>query len=175
MVTKNNTIILRKVRSLEDKDLKELGLILEESFELTVKEAGMDDKDIPLPKGDDLIKAIDAGMDILKIYADDILIGGALIEKKDEKTNILELLFISGKKEGKGLGTKAWNAIENYYPETGSWETETPYFQKRNISFYINNCGFHIVEFFNEHHPKIIDGHVEKVEFFLFRKERISE
>lgn len=23
----------------------------------------------------------------------------------------------------------------------------------RNIHFYVNKCGFHIVEFFNEHHP----------------------
>ncbi|ADD42351.1 hypothetical protein Snas_2674 [Stackebrandtia nassauensis DSM 44728] len=24
---------------------------------------------------------------------------------------------------------------------------------QRNIHFYVNKCGFHIVEFFNEHHP----------------------
>ena len=33
------------------------------------------------------------------------------------------------------------------------WETVTPYFEKRNIHFYVNRCGFHIVEFFNSHHP----------------------
>jgi hypothetical protein len=27
------------------------------------------------------------------------------------------------------------------------WETMTPYFEKRNIHFYVNKCGFHIVEF----------------------------
>ena len=27
------------------------------------------------------------------------------------------------------------------------------YFEVRNIHFYVNKCGFHIVEFFNEHHP----------------------
>ena len=27
------------------------------------------------------------------------------------------------------------------------------YFEKRNIHFYVNRCGFHIVEFFNSHHP----------------------
>lgn len=35
----------------------------------------------------------------------------------------------------------------------GGWETVTPYFEKRNIHFYVNRCGFHIVEFFNSHHP----------------------
>lgn len=33
------------------------------------------------------------------------------------------------------------------------WETLTPYFETRNIHFYVNRCGFHIVEFFNERHP----------------------
>ena len=28
-----------------------------------------------------------------------------------------------------------------------------PHFDRRNIHFYINRCGFHAVEFFNEHHP----------------------
>ena len=37
--------------------------------------------------------------------------------------------------------------------KTIAWETITPYFEKRNVHFYVNKCGFHIVEFFNEHHP----------------------
>ena len=39
------------------------------------------------------------------------------------------------------------------HPEIEVWETCTPYFDRRNIHFYINRCGFHAVEFFNEHHP----------------------
>jgi hypothetical protein len=46
-----------------------------------------------------------------------------------------------------------WFEIERLYPETKVWETCTPYFEKRNIHFYINVCGFHIVEFFHENHP----------------------
>ena len=38
------------------------------------------------------------------------------------------------------------------YPKTKTWETCTPYFERRNIHFYVNVCGFHIVEFFNEKH-----------------------
>ena len=44
-------------------------------------------------------------------------------------------------------------AIETMHPEIEVWETCTPYFDRRNIHFYINRCGFHAVEFFNEHHP----------------------
>lgn len=38
-------------------------------------------------------------------------------------------------------------------PDVREWELVTPYFEVRNIHFYVNKCGFHIVEFFNEHHP----------------------
>ena len=39
------------------------------------------------------------------------------------------------------------------HPEVTVWETTTPYFEKRNIHFYVNRCGFHIVEYFNSRHP----------------------
>ena len=42
--------------------------------------------------------------------------------------------------------------MEKLHPEVKVWETVTPYFEKRNIHFYVNRCGFHIVEFFNSHH-----------------------
>jgi hypothetical protein len=32
------------------------------------------------------------------------------------------------------------------------WETCTPYFERRNIHFYLHKCGFKIVEFFSEFH-----------------------
>ena len=38
------------------------------------------------------------------------------------------------------------------HPEIKVWETVTPYFEKRNIHFYINRCGYHIVEFYNSYH-----------------------
>jgi catechol 2,3-dioxygenase-like lactoylglutathione lyase family enzyme len=57
------------------------------------------------------------------------------------------------------------------------WETCTPYFEKRNIHFYVNKCGFHIVEFFNGLHPDPRDpetGYTENIEdggeMFRFEK-----
>lgn len=29
-----------------------------------------------------------------------------------------------------------------------------PHFETRNIHFYVNRCGFHIVEYLNKHHPE---------------------
>ena len=43
-------------------------------------------------------------------------------------------------------------------------------FKKRNIHFYVNRCGFSIVEFFNSHHrdPKMQES--GKDEMFRFVK-----
>ena len=79
-------------------------------------------------------------------------VGGAVI-KVDEDRGDLELLFVSPKVHSRGIGYAAWCAIEKLHPEVKVWETVTPYFEKRNIHFYVNRCGFHIVEFFNSHHP----------------------
>lgn len=53
----------------------------------------------------------------------------------------------------KGIGYAAWCEVEKLHPEVRVWETVTPYFEQRNIHFYVNRCGFHIVEFYNSHHP----------------------
>ena len=51
----------------------------------------------------------------------------------------------------------AWLAVEALHPETKVWETCTPYFEKRNIHFYVNKCGFQIdqfwCEYFQPNHP----------------------
>ena len=80
---------------------------------------------------------------------------GGLVLKIDEETrhNELELLFVHPEAHGEGIGYAAWQEVERLYPDTAVWETCTPYFETRNIHFYVNKCGFHIVEFFNAYHP----------------------
>jgi len=62
------------------------------------------------------------------------------------------------------------------HPEVRVWETVTPYFEKRNIHFYVNRCGFQVVEFWNQyqHGPKVPEeeaGHwSEDDEMLVFRK-----
>ena len=81
-------------------------------------------------------------------------VGGVVISiDKESNTGHLELLFVSPKEHSRGIGYKTWLAIEQMHPEINIWETVTPYFETRNIHFYVNRCGFHIVEFFNSHHP----------------------
>ena len=79
-------------------------------------------------------------------------VGGVVI-KVDGERGDLDLLFVSPQAHSKGIGYAAWCAIERLHPEVTVWETVTPYFEKRNIHFYVNRCGFHIVEFYNSHHP----------------------
>ncbi len=49
----------------------------------------------------------------------------------------------------------------------------TPYFEKRNIHFYINKCGFKIVEFFNKAHhdpTRPLTNKSYHDEYFIFEK-----
>ncbi len=80
---------------------------------------------------------------------------GGLVLRIDGKTqhNCLDLLFVVPEAHSRGIGFAAWREVERLYPETVVWETCTPYFEKRNIHFYINKCGFHAVEFFQRFHP----------------------
>ena len=92
------------------------------------------------------------GGEAYRIMQDGRPVGGAVI-KVDGDLGNLELLFVSPKVHSKGIGYAAWCAIEKLHPEVKVWETVTPYFERRNIHFYVNRCGFHIVEFFNSRHP----------------------
>lgn len=76
---------------------------------------------------------------------------GGLVLTIDGKHGELDLLFVSPKEHSKGIGYGAWCAVEAMYPEIEVWETCTPYFEKRNIHFYVNRCGFKIDEFWCEH------------------------
>ena len=90
------------------------------------------------------------GNETYRILLDGRKVGGVVL-KIDNQTNRnhLELFFVSPNEHSKGIGYGAWQAVEALHPETRIWETCTPYFEKRNIHFYVNKCGFHIVEFYN--------------------------
>lgn len=113
-------------------------------------------------------------------FVDDKSIGGAIIVINDEtQHNHLDFLYVKVGTQSKGVGQAIWSTIEKLYPDTKIWETCTPYFEKRNIHFYVNKCGFHIVEFYNKYHidpnePKEYDETPEN-EYFegMFRFEKV--
>ena len=87
-----------------------------------------------------------------RIVANGKRVGGVIL-KIDNKThrNHLDILFTLPDEHSKGIGYAAWQAVEALHPETVVWETCTPYFEKRNIHFYVNKCGFMIDQFWCEH------------------------
>ena len=95
--------------------------------------------------------SIDGG-EAYRIMQDGQPVGGVII-KVDGEHGDLDILFVSPRVHSKGIGYAAWCAVERLHPEVRVWETVTPYFEKRNIHFYVNRCGFHIVEFYNSRHP----------------------
>ena len=101
-----------------------------------------------------------------RIVVDGKKVGGVIL-KIDKETNIneLEILFTSPDEHSKVIGYGTWLAIEELHPETKIWKTCTPYFDKRNIHFYINKCGFQIDEFWCEYfkpaHEMPDDAHDE--------------
>lgn len=108
-----------------------------------------------------------------KAVVDGKMLGGVIVVI-DEVTqhNHLDFLYVKYGTQSKGIGQKIWNEVERLYPKTKVWETCTPYFEKRNIHFYINRLGFHAVEFFNPDHkdPNIPDDMIGGDYFFRFEK-----
>lgn len=87
-----------------------------------------------------------------RIIVDGKKVGGVILKiDKDTNHNHLELFFVSPEEHSKGIGYGAWLAVESLHPETLVWETCTPYFEKRNIHFYVNKCGFRIDQFWCEY------------------------
>ena len=98
-----------------------------------------------------IAESIDSG-EAYRILQNGQPVGGVVIRVEGDRGD-LDLLFVSPKVHSKGIGYAAWCAVERLHPEVKIWETVTPYFETRNIHFYVNRCGFHIVEFYNSHHP----------------------
>ena len=99
--------------------------------------------------------------------------GVVLVIDEETRHNKLDLLFIKPSAHGRGIGTRVWKLIESTYPDTLVWETVTPYFEKRNIHFYVNKCGFSIVEFITPWHRtgyEMLESTPGKDYFFRFMK-----
>ncbi|MBR5528510.1 MAG: GNAT family N-acetyltransferase [Clostridia bacterium] len=101
-----------------------------------------------------------------RIVADGKKVGGMILKiDKETNHNYLEILFVLPDEHSKGIGYGAWKAAEALYPETIIWETCTPYFDKRNIHFYVNKCGFQIdqfwCEYFQPDNEKFDNGEME--------------
>ena len=151
---------------------------LQSAFEVAViKEYGKQDGET-IPRKDIEDSINQKGVETFNISLNNEIVGGVSIAINEEtRYNSLELFFIKENYQSKGIGLSVWKAVEKKYPNTKVWETVTPYFEKRNIHFYVNRCGFKIVEFFNPYHK---DDNIDNMQenntigqdyFFRFEKE----
>ena len=83
-------------------------------------------------------RSIDGG-EAYRIVCDGQNVGGVILKVEGERGD-LEILFVSPRVHSKGIGYAAWCEVEKLHPEVKVWETVTPYFEKRNIHFYVNRC-----------------------------------
>lgn len=112
---------------------------------------GIDEEVLP---DEDLERSLHADGAVAYIATEGEKMTGGAIVVIDAETQInhLDFLYVKVGHQGKKIGQFIWKEIEKLYPDTETWETCTPYFDKRNIHFYINRCGFHAVEFYNRFH-----------------------
>lgn len=154
-LTNDNRVSSVTLEPAGQADLPDFKTALRDSFSVAVIETFGAVTDGSIPSDDDVEESFNTpGTIALHIVMDGRKVGGVVLTIDDvTHRNALDLLFISPAEHGRGIGHKAWLAIEARYPQTKVWETHTPYFEKRNIHFYVNKCGFRIVGFYNAHHP----------------------
>ena len=125
---------------------------MQTSFTEAAREAFPDFPEV-IPPERDIIESLAAdGAEALQVLHDGSPVGGAIVSGGSEE-KFLEFIFIDPEFQDRHLGLSAWQAIEARYPEAQAWGLVTPYHERRNIHFYVNKCGFQIVEYFNDRHP----------------------
>lgn len=159
---------------LRKEDISRFKKCMQDSFQYGYESVYGKSSNIILPSKD-----IDESLNNKNSYAyemidNDEIIGGVIVTINNDKHNCLDFLFVKVGVQSKGIGQTIWKKIEELYPNTKVWETCTPYFDKRNIHFYVNKLGFHIVKYFNEKNPdpnRPVDCYEKDDGMFKFEKE----
>lgn len=143
-----------RLNELRNEDINEFKKLMQESFQYGYESNYGKDSNQVLPEKD-----IDKSLNNPKCHSYEMIddnneiVGGVIVEINEDNINHLDFLFVKVGIQSKGIGQQIWKTIEELYPETKLWKTCTPYFDKRNIHFYVNRLKFKIVEYFNEKHP----------------------
>ncbi len=150
-----NANLVITLEPVEKADLPELKKKIQEAFGIAFVEQ-FGEQDEPIPTDKELEEIFHAsGTEVYHILQGIKKVGGVVLGIHPEtQFNSLDFFFVSPEYQSKGFGLAAWKAIEERYPDTKVWETVTPYFEIRNIHFYVNKCGFKIVEFWNKYYPE---------------------
>lgn len=166
---------------LQAEDIKKFKLDMQESFQMGAIEGNypLQEGEIILPESH-IERSLQQKQAIAyKVVHNGVMVGGAIVVlDRSKHMGNLDFLYVKHGCQGQGIGKFIWFAIERLHPDITIWETCTPYFEKRNIHFYINVCGFCACEFFHAGHKYphsdiLDDGYAEdepEFEMFSFRK-----
>ena len=143
-----------KLRALKEIELDQFILDIQEAFQKGYEDYFGKCEETIIPKNDIMESYNAKGAKAYVMEDEGGIIGGAIVVINEEtQHNDLHILYVKVGCQSKGVGFAIWNEIEKLYPETKVWHTCTPYFDERNINFYVNKCKFHIIEFINKYHP----------------------
>ena len=141
-------------RLLKKEELNQFVYDIQESFQKGFEDYFGPCKDTIIPEKDIMESYNAKGAKSYILLENGEVLGGCIVQINDNNINELHILYVKVGSQSKGIGFEIWQRIEELYPNTMKWTTCTPYFDQRNIHFYVNKCGFHIVEFLNKyHHP----------------------
>lgn len=168
-----------QLRPLEEHELPEFKQEMQRAFQYGYEKEYGPWKEEILP-GKDIDESLNSDGAAAYIGCiDGEMVGGAVVNINVEtQHNHLDFLFVKVGSQSKGAGHAIWQALEAKYPATEVWKTCTPYFEKRNIHFYVNICGFHIVEFYNPRHQdprqkeEAVGGMPDEAGSFFFEFEK---
>jgi ribosomal protein S18 acetylase RimI-like enzyme len=76
-----------------------------------------------------------------KAVLDDRILGAVIVWIFDTGNNYLGVIFVDPQYQDSGVGTRIWAFIEASFPNTKTWQLETPSLATKNHHFY-KKCGF---------------------------------
>jgi GNAT superfamily N-acetyltransferase len=74
------------------------------------------------------------------------VVGGLIVWDMEDGNNYLGTIFVDPACQDRGVGTRAWQFVEETYPDARSWTLGTPIWATKNHHFYECKCGFRRVE-----------------------------
>jgi GNAT superfamily N-acetyltransferase len=81
-----------------------------------------------------------------KVVSEGTAIGGLIVWDMEDGHNFLGTIFVDPAYQDRGVGTRAWQFVEETYPQANSWSLGTPVWATKNHYFYEHRCGFVRVE-----------------------------
>ncbi|MRX74392.1 GNAT family N-acetyltransferase [Bacillus lacus] len=123
-------------------DAEALTILKRETFnkeaERWLPEVGIEDYNIQPPGYDSLsmMKYMISHLHFFQILSDEKTVGGLAVTLSGKYRGRIDRIFVIPEEQGKGIGGKAIDLLEELYPQVISWDLETSSRQTANHHFY---------------------------------------